>query len=92
MIRNKDKMVAMQLTTDDGSFICNMVQSDIVKMADREPGIHVVIYCAIRLDGMSNGRYELYKTKTIETISINFWQSFHKKTRGIATRKRAVNE
>lgn len=88
MIQNSDKMVAMQLTTDEGSFICNMVQSDIVKVAAKEPGIHVVIYCAIRLDGMSEGRYELYRTKTIETISINFWQSFHKKTRVIATRKR----
>lgn len=92
MIQNKDKMVAMQLTTDEGAFVCNMVESDIPKIAAKEPGIHVVIYCAIRLDAMSGGRYELYKTRTIETNSIDSYQSLSKKKRVIGTRKGAGNE
>lgn len=81
MIQNKvkqDRMIAMQLTTEEGAFICNIVESDLVKVAAREPGIHVVIHCAIRLDGMSDGHYELYKTKTIEASSIDSYQPFHK--------------
>lgn len=89
MIQSKDKMVAMQLSTDEGAFICNMVESDIAKIAAKEPGGHVVVYCAIRLDGMSDGRYELHRTKTIEISSIDFYQSFHKKTGAMAARKRA---
>lgn len=88
MIQSKDKMVAMRLTTDEGAFICNMVESDIAKMAAKEPGIHIVIYCAVRLDGMPDGRYELYRTKTIETSSIDFYQCFHKKPRPVSTRKK----
>lgn len=82
-----DKMVAMQLTTDEGAFICNMAESDIVKVAAKAPGIYVVIHCAIRLDAMSDGQYELYKTKTIETSSIDYYQSFRKKARYIARRE-----
>jgi hypothetical protein len=74
----EDKMVAMQLTTDEGAFIGNIVESDVVKMAAKAPGIFVVIHCAIRLDAMFDGRYEIYKTKTIEASSIDFYQSFHK--------------
>lgn len=92
MIQNKDKMVAMQLTTGEGAFVCNMLKSDMVKMAAKEPGIHVVIYCAIRLDGMSGGRYELYKTMTIETSSIDSYQTFSKKKRVIGTQKGAGSE
>jgi hypothetical protein len=79
-------MVAVQLTTDEGAFICNIVESDVVKIAAKTPGTYVVIHCAIRLDAMFDGRYELYKTKTIETSSIDFYQSFQKKARDV-TRK-----
>lgn len=89
MIRSKDKMVAMRLSTDEGAFVCNMVESDIAKMAAKDPGSYVVIYCAIRLDGMSGGRYELYRTRTIETSSIDCYQCFRKKSRVIAPRKKA---
>lgn len=89
MIQSKDKMVAMQLTTDEGAFLCNMVESDIVKIAAKKPGSHVVIRCAIRLDGMSGGRYELYRTKSIETSSIDYYQPFDKKTSVIVTPKKA---
>jgi hypothetical protein len=88
MIQSKDKMVAMRLTTDEGAFICNMVESDIAKVEAKEPGAHVVIYCAVRLDGMSDGRYELHRTKTIEASSIDFYQSFHKKARAVSIRKK----
>ncbi len=85
MIEHKpaeDRMIAMQLLTiDEGAFICNIEESDIAKMDAKESGIFVVIHYAIRLDAMFEGRYELHKTKMIETSSIDFYQSFHKKTR-----------
>ena len=85
-------MVAMQLTTDEGAFICNVVESDVVKMAAKVPGIYVVIHCAIRLDAMFDGRYELYRTKAILTSSIDFYQSFHKKMRYIVRKGRPTAE
>ena len=74
-------MVAMQLTTDEGAFICNIDESDIVKMAARESGTFVVIHYAIRIDAMYEGQYEIHRTKKIETSSIDYFQSFHKETR-----------
>lgn len=76
----ESRMVAMQLTTDEGAFICNMTESDLAKISAKTPGSYVVIHCAIRLDAMFDGAYEIYKTKTIETSSIAFHQSFSKKT------------
>lgn len=32
----ENSMVAMQLTTDEGAFICNIDKSDVTKMAARE--------------------------------------------------------
>lgn len=81
-----DRMVAMQLTTHEGAFICNMTESDVAKVVAKAPGSYVVIYCAIRLDAMFDGQYEIYKRKTIETSSIDSYQSFNKKTRSIAQR------
>ncbi len=88
--RTDDRMVAMQLNTDEGAFICNVDESDIEKIAAKESGVYVVIYYAIRLDGMLEGRYELHKTKRIETSSIDFHQSFHKR-KMFLVRKRATN-
>ena len=76
MIEHKpteDGMVAMQLATDEGAFICNIEESDIAKMAAKESGIFVVIHHAIRLDAMFEGLYEIHKTKMIETSSIDFY-------------------
>lgn len=80
----EDSMVAMQLTTDEGAFICNIDKSDITKMAARESGTFIVIHYAIRLDAMFEGQYEIYESKMVETTSIDSYQSFHKKTRGAA--------
>ncbi len=75
------KMVAIQLTTDEGAFICNIDEIDVAKVAARESGAFVVIHHAIRLDAMFGDQYEIHKTKMIETGSIGFYQSFHKKAR-----------
>lgn len=75
------KMVAMQLSTDEGAFVCNVDEADITKMAARESGTFIIIHHAIRLDAMFEGQYEIHKTKMVETSSIDFYQSFHKKTR-----------
>jgi hypothetical protein len=72
------KIVAMRLITDEGAFICNIVESDIAKMAAKRPGTLVVMHYAIRLDAMFKGRYEIHRTKPIETSSIDFYQSFQK--------------
>jgi putative sterol carrier protein len=79
----EDSMVAMQLTTDEGAFICNIDRSDIAKMAARESGTFIVIHYAIRLDAMCEGQYEIHRTKMIETSAIDFFQSFTKKSRSI---------
>jgi hypothetical protein len=75
------RMVAVQLTTDEGAFICNIDESDIVKMSARESGAFVVIHCAIRIDAMYEGQYEIHRTKKIETSAIDHFQSFCKKNR-----------
>ena len=59
-------------------------------MAAKESGIFIVIHHAIRLDAMFEGQYEIHKTKMIETSSIDFYQSFHKKTKYV-TRKAHSN-
>ena len=78
------KIVAMRLITDEGAFICNIVESDMAKMAAKQPGTLVVMHCAIRLDAMCEGRYEIHKTKLIETSSIDFYESFQKGGAGSA--------
>ncbi|MGA3175138.1 MAG: hypothetical protein ABSE25_12035 [Syntrophorhabdales bacterium] len=86
MIESKSvesKMVAAQLTTDEGAFICNIDQSDMTKVAARESGTFIIIHHAIRLDAMFEGQYELYRTKVVETSSIDSFQSFTKKSRFI---------
>jgi hypothetical protein len=75
------RMVAMQLTTDEGAFICNMHESDITKMAVREEGTFVIMHYAIRLDAMIEGQYEIHKTKVIDASTVDSYQEFHKKTR-----------
>jgi hypothetical protein len=75
------KLVAIQLTTDEGAFICNIDEVDVPKIAARESGIFIVIHHAIRLDAMFEGQYEIHKTKMVEASSIDFYQSFHKKAR-----------
>jgi hypothetical protein len=77
-IPTDNTMVAMQLTTDEGAFICNVKAGDIVKMSARESGVSFVIYCAIRLDMMSEGQYELYRTKKIDASSVDSYRSFEK--------------
>lgn len=78
-----DRMVAMQLTTEDGAFICNVKASDVAKMAAKQSGSFVVIYCAIRLDAMFEGQYELYRTKTIDASSVDCYRSFEKTRRAL---------
>jgi len=82
-------MIAMQLTTDEGAFICNIDEADMTKMAARESGTFVVIHHVIRLDAMFEGQYEIHRTKTIETSSIDFYQSFHKKATYTAGEEKA---
>lgn len=74
-------MVAMQLTTDEGAFVCNVDESDVPKMAITESGTFITVYFAIRLDAMLEGQYEIYRAKKIETSSIEFHQLFRKKRR-----------
>jgi hypothetical protein len=75
------RMVAVQLSTDEGAFICNVRESDLTKIDAGKTGTLIVMYCAIRLDGLVDGRYELYRTKAIETSSVDFYQSLEKKER-----------
>jgi len=69
-------MVPMQVTCDEGAFICNMSTADVARMAGKESGILVVMHFAIRIDAMFEGLYELYRTKAIATRSIDFYQRF----------------
>jgi hypothetical protein len=82
-----NRMVAMQLTTDEGAFLCNVKANDVVKVAAKETGVFVVVYCAIRLDAMFEGQYELYRTKTIETSSVDFCRPFERKARILRKRQ-----
>jgi hypothetical protein len=47
-------------------------------MAAKRPGTIVVMHYAIRVDAMFEGRYEIHRTKLIETSSIDFYESFQK--------------
>jgi hypothetical protein len=69
-------MVAIQLITDEGAFVCNVDRRDMAAMAVKESGTFVTIYHAIRVDSMFEDRYETHRSKTIETSSIAFYQSF----------------
>jgi len=74
-------MVAMQLSTDEGAFICNVDEADVAKIVTRESGAFIIIHCAIRLDAMFRGQYEIHRTKMIETSSIDHHQEFLKRMR-----------
>lgn len=69
------RMVAVQLGTDEGAFICNVKESDLPKIDAGKAGTLIVIYSAIRLDAMIGERYELHERKAIEASSIDFCQS-----------------
>ena len=71
----KSRMVAMQLSTDEGAFICNVEESDIPRMDAGETGTFIVIHYAIRLDAMFEGQYELRETKVVEMSSIDSYRS-----------------
>jgi hypothetical protein len=81
-------MVVMQLSTDEGSFICNVKESDLPKIDAGEAGTRIVMHCAIRLDAMLEGQYELHKTKVIDTSSIDFYQSLQQEARRTARKGR----
>ena len=75
------RMVAVQLSTGEGAFICNVKESDLSKIDAGVDGTLIVIHCAIRLDAMIEGRYELHETKVVETSSIDFYRSLQRNTR-----------
>jgi hypothetical protein len=79
-------MVPIQLTTDEGVFICNMDEDDMEKISVKESGTFIVIHCAIRLDATLEGQYEIHRTKRIETSSIEACQPFQKKVRRSSAR------
>jgi len=72
--RPRSRLVAMQLCTDEGAFICNVDESDIPRLVAGETGTFIVIHHAIRLDAMYEGQYELHETKVVETSSIDFYR------------------
>ena len=74
------KMIPVQLATDDGAYICNVREADLARIDAGTRGTFVVIHCAIRLDAMKEGLYELYETKVIETSSIDFYKSLLRNT------------
>jgi hypothetical protein len=73
------RLVAVQLGTDEGAFICNVKESDLPKIDAGKAGTLIVIYSAIRLDAMIGGRYELHERKAIEASSIDFCQSLQRR-------------
>jgi hypothetical protein len=73
------RMVAVQLRTDEGAFICNVKESDIKKIDAGDKNTFVVIHRAIRLDSMFEGQYELHETKVIKTLSIDSYRSLQGK-------------
>ncbi len=77
----QSRMVAVQLGTDEGAFICNVKESDLPKIDAGEVGTLIVLHCAIRLDAMFEGQYELHETKVIDASSIDFYQSLQRKAR-----------
>jgi hypothetical protein len=72
LVTAQPPMVPVQMNMEGGAFICNVRGSDLSTIEARERGTFVVVHCAIRLDAMRKGLYELYKTKEIETSSIDF--------------------
>jgi hypothetical protein len=81
LIQSEAKKVAMQLTTDEGAFICNVDEADIAKMSIRDAGTFIIVHHVIRLDAMFEGLYEIHRTKMIETSSIDSHHRFRKETR-----------
>ena len=79
------RMVAMQLTTDEGSFICNVDEADMAKIAMRASGTFITISCVIRLDAMFEGLYLINRTKMIEASSIDHHQKFRKSGKRVTT-------
>ena len=63
------KWCPSRLATDDGAYICNVREADLARIDVGARGTFVVIHCAIRLDAMKEGLYELYETKVVETRS-----------------------
>jgi len=84
------RMVPVQLSTHEGAFICNVKESDLPKIDAGETGTLVVIHCAIRLDAMIEGRYELHETKVIETSSVDFYQSLERRVRYVVRKGRPM--
>jgi hypothetical protein len=85
----KSQMVAVQLNTHDGAFICNVKHSDVPKFETGEPGALIVMHCAIRLDAMIEGCYELHETKTIDMRSVDCWQLLERRAqRNIILKRR----
>ena len=76
---SKTKMVAMQLCTDEGAFIGNVDEADVAKIATRQSGAFISVHCAIRLDAMFAGQYEIHRTKLVEASSIDHHQVFLKR-------------
>ncbi len=79
----QSRMVAVQLSTDEGAFICNVKESDLPKIEAGETGTLIVMHSVIRLDAMIDGRYELHETKVIRTSAVDFYQSLERKVRHI---------
>jgi hypothetical protein len=78
-IAMQPRMLAMQLGTHEGAFICNVKETDLAKIDAREVGTLVIIHYAIRLDAMIEGQYELHETKAIDTSTIVFYQLLQRK-------------
>lgn len=92
MLRHNEletRMVAVQLCTDEGAYVCNVDEHDVGKMAVREPGVFILIHFAIRLDAMFGGQYEIHRTKIVETSSIESHQLFDKKAKRTSVRSRS---
>jgi hypothetical protein len=83
-------MVALQLITDEGAYICNVRERDLPKIGAGTRGTFVIIHCAIRLDAMNHGLYELYETKKIEASSIDFYRSLQRETDIAVQKERPV--
>ncbi len=86
-----NNMVAMQLSTDEGAFICTMTRSDVARIDLKVPGNFIVIHNAIRLDGMYEGRYELHKRKQIETVSIDSYHPLGRNPLYVVPKSKSVN-
>jgi hypothetical protein len=80
------KQVAMQMTTDEGAFICNVDKVDLAKIETKRAGTFIVAHCVIRLDAMFEGQFEIHRTKMIEASSIDYHQVFCKKTNYVSLR------